>query len=89
MLPSPGDRLPGTFDQDVYIELWHRWQEASCPEDGVITFVELGPGNVLTQPSAPTGPDGVATGTLQSIVPGSKVVSAVVNGAVAIAFAAL
>lgn len=38
VLPSPGDRLPGTFDQDVYVELWHRWNEASCPEDGVITF---------------------------------------------------
>ncbi len=49
-----------------------------------VTLTATGPGNVLTQPSAPTGPDGVATGTLQSIVPGSKVVSAVVNGAVAI-----
>src|ERR671915_767217 len=38
VLPSPGERLPGTFDQDVYIELWHRWHEASCPEDGVVSF---------------------------------------------------
>lgn len=38
VLPSPGDRLPGTFDQDVYIELWHRWHEAGNPDDGVITF---------------------------------------------------
>jgi plasmid replication initiation protein len=38
VLPSPGERLPGTFDQDVYIELWHRWHEANCPDDGVITF---------------------------------------------------
>lgn len=38
VLPSPGERLPGTFDQDVYIELWHRWHEANCPEDGVLTF---------------------------------------------------
>lgn len=38
VLPSPGERLPGTFDQDVYIELWHRWHEAGNPEDGVITF---------------------------------------------------
>ena len=38
VLPSPGDRLPGTFDQDVYVELWHRWHEASCPDDGVISF---------------------------------------------------
>lgn len=38
VLPSPGERLPGTFDQDVYIELWHRWHEANCPDDGVLTF---------------------------------------------------
>ncbi len=38
VIPSPGDRVPGTFDQDVYIEILHRFHEASCPEDGVITF---------------------------------------------------
>jgi len=38
VLPSPGDRLPGTFDQDVYVELLHRYQEEGMPEDGVITF---------------------------------------------------
>jgi len=38
VLPSPGDRLPGTFDQDVYVELLHRYHEAGMPEDGVITF---------------------------------------------------
>jgi plasmid replication initiation protein len=38
VLPSPGDRLPGTFDQDVYVELLHRYQEAGMPDDGVITF---------------------------------------------------
>jgi len=50
-----------------------------------VTLSATGTGNVLTQPSAPTGADGVASGTLQSVVPGTKVVSAVVNGAVAIA----
>jgi plasmid replication initiation protein len=30
--------LPGTFDQDVYIELLHRYHEAGAPEDGVINF---------------------------------------------------
>jgi hypothetical protein len=49
-----------------------------------VTLSATGSGNVLTQPSAPTGQNGVATGTLQSVVPGTKVVSAVVNGAVAI-----
>jgi plasmid replication initiation protein len=38
VLPTPGDRLPGTFDQDVYIELLHRYHEARFPEDGVVTF---------------------------------------------------
>ena len=38
VLPTPGDRVPGTFDQDVYVELLHRYHEANCPDDGVITF---------------------------------------------------
>src|SRR5947199_771330 len=38
VLPAPGDRLPGTFDQDVYVELLHRYHEADCPEDGALTF---------------------------------------------------
>jgi hypothetical protein len=50
----------------------------------VVTLAVTGTGNVLTQPSAPTGPDGVAIGTLQAIVPETKVISAVVNGDVAV-----
>lgn len=38
VIPSPGDRLPGTFDQDVYVELCRRFHEADSPADGVITF---------------------------------------------------
>ena len=38
VLPAPGDRLPGTFDQDVYVELMHRFHEAGTPTDGVVTF---------------------------------------------------
>src|SRR4029077_756434 len=38
VLPSPGDRLPGTFDQDVYIELLHRFHQAGSPAHGVISF---------------------------------------------------
>ena len=38
VLPAPGDRLPGTFDQDVYVEILHRYAEAGAPSDGVITF---------------------------------------------------
>jgi plasmid replication initiation protein len=38
VLPAADERLPGTFDQDVYIELMHRYQEAGSPRDGVVTF---------------------------------------------------
>src|SRR4051812_37169619 len=38
VLPSPGDRLPGTFDQDVYVELMRRFHEAGEPGDGVLRF---------------------------------------------------
>lgn len=38
VIPAPGDRLPGTFDQDVYVELLHRYHEAGAPADGAITF---------------------------------------------------
>jgi plasmid replication initiation protein len=38
VIPSPGDRLPGTFDQDVYIELLRRFHDAGDPSDGAVTF---------------------------------------------------
>ncbi|MGQ0640293.1 MAG: replication initiator protein A [Gemmatimonadaceae bacterium] len=38
VLPSPGDRLPGTFDQDVYVEICRRFVEAASPTDGCISF---------------------------------------------------
>ncbi|HWE44005.1 MAG TPA: replication initiator protein A [Gemmatimonadaceae bacterium] len=38
VLAAPGDRLPGTFDQDVYVELLHRFHEAGSPPDGVVSF---------------------------------------------------
>ena len=38
VLAAPGDRLPGTFDQDVYIELLHRYHDAGSPADGVVSF---------------------------------------------------
>lgn len=49
-----------------------------------VTLTATGGGNFLTQPSAPTGADGAATGTLRSVIPETKVVSAVVNGTVSI-----
>ncbi len=38
VLPAPGERLPGTFDQDVYVELLRRFHEAEQPADGALTF---------------------------------------------------
>jgi plasmid replication initiation protein len=38
VLAAPGDRLPGTFDQDVYVELLHRYHEAGSPADGGVSF---------------------------------------------------
>jgi plasmid replication initiation protein len=38
VLPSPGDRLPGTFDQDVYVEILRRYGEAGFPSDGMVSF---------------------------------------------------
>lgn len=38
VIPAPGDRLPGTFDQDVYVELCRRFSEAEYPRDGVVSF---------------------------------------------------
>lgn len=38
VLASPGDRLPGTFDQDVYVELMRRYMEAGQPSDGAVSF---------------------------------------------------
>jgi plasmid replication initiation protein len=38
VLANPGDRLPGTFDQDVYVELMRRYQESGEPTDGILSF---------------------------------------------------
>jgi plasmid replication initiation protein len=38
VLPAAGDRLPGTFDQDVYVELCRRFGEAGHPSDGGVSF---------------------------------------------------
>jgi plasmid replication initiation protein len=38
VLPAPGERLPGTFDQDVFVELMRRFHEAGSPTDGTLSF---------------------------------------------------
>jgi protocatechuate 3,4-dioxygenase beta subunit len=45
-----------------------------------VVLAATGGGNTLTQPSASTNASGVATGTLSSIVPEAKSVSATING---------
>jgi len=53
-------------------------------EGATVTLAASGSGNTLAQPGEPTGANGVATGTLRSTVPGTKVVRATVNGNVQI-----
>ena len=58
--------------------------ESGNPIEGaVIVLSATGDGNVLTQPPA-TDAAGVATGTLSSTVPGTKVVSATAGGSVSL-----
>lgn len=38
VLPGAGERIPGTFDQDVYVELMHRYHDAGAPPDGTLSF---------------------------------------------------
>ena len=59
-----------------------RDQNEEPVEGATVTLHATGSGNLVVQPSVLTGPDGLATGTLRSTVPGVKVVSAVLNGAV-------
>ncbi len=57
--------------------------DAGAPVPGAIVTISVsGTGNTLTQPAAPTGTDGVATGTLRSTVPGTKDITVTVNGSV-------
>src|SRR5439155_1672274 len=44
-----------------------------------VVVAASGLGNTVTQPDGPTNADGVATGTLSSVVAGSKTVSATIN----------
>ena len=51
------------------------------PIPGVtVALTATGPGKTLTQPSAPTDANGVATGAISSITAGAKTVSATANG---------
>lgn len=59
--------------------------DSGAPVSGaIVSLTASGSGNTLTQPSGQTGSDGVATGTLRSTVPGTKDVTATVNGSILI-----
>jgi hypothetical protein len=59
--------------------------QTGAPVSGAIVSLSAsGSGNTLTQPSGMTGPDGLAIGRLRSTVPGTKDVTATVNGSVLI-----
>jgi hypothetical protein len=49
-----------------------------------VVLAASGTGNSVTQPGGPTGPNGVATGTISSTASGSKTVSATINTVVAV-----
>jgi len=49
-----------------------------------VVLAASGAGNAVTQPGGPTGPTGVATGTISSTASGSKTVSATINSVLAV-----
>ena len=74
--PASVDAVTGTSSIIVTVR-----DENGDPIQGAsVTLQGTGSGNTLLQPGV-TGSDGVATGTLSSTVPGVKVISAVLNGA--------
>lgn len=79
---SPSDIVVGAGVSTITVKV--RDGSGAAVSGATVTLTATGGGNILTQPQARTGADGVATGTLQSAIPGTKVVSAVVNGSIAI-----
>jgi hypothetical protein len=79
---SPTDIVVGLGVSTITVTV--RDGSGAALSGATVTLAATGNGNILSQPSAPTGADGVATGSLQSALLGTKVVSAVVNGSVAI-----
>jgi Bacterial Ig-like domain (group 1) len=77
---SPGSIEAGTGQSTITVTVR---DGAGAPIQGAtVTLSASGSGNVLNQPSDPTDADGVTTGRLGSLVPETKVITAVVNGAV-------
>ncbi|MGH7579080.1 MAG: Ig-like domain-containing protein [Gemmatimonadales bacterium] len=79
---SPASIEAGTGQSTITVTV--RDGQGTPIEGATVTLSASGNGNLLTQPSGPTGSDGVTTGSLGSVIPETKVVTAVVNGAVAL-----
>jgi hypothetical protein len=77
---SPSSIQAGSGSSTVTVTV--RDENGDPISGATVTLEATGEGVTLTQPSAVTTEAGVATGTLASSSPGSKVVSAVVNGSV-------
>jgi hypothetical protein len=84
---EPASIEPGTGNSTITVTV--RDEDGDPVEGAAVTLRATGDGNTLTQPSRATGADGIATGTLQSAIPGEKVVSATVNGFVELSRTAL
>ncbi len=74
--PASVEAVSGTSSIVVTV----RDENGDPVQGATVTLQGTGSGNTFLQPGL-TGPDGVATGTLSSTVPGLKVISAVLNGA--------
>jgi adhesin/invasin len=76
--PSTIDAGAGTATVTVTV-----LDDGGNPVSGAtVTLQASGGGNNLSQPSGATGSSGTATGTISSSIPGTKVISALINGSI-------
>jgi len=78
--PARIEAITGTAGITVTV----RDQRGDPVPGATVLLFASGASNFLTQPAAATGEDGVARGTLQALTPGTREISALVNGDVAI-----
>src|SRR5438105_2983811 len=83
VVAAPATISASTGSSASTITVTARDQYGNLIKNKAVTLAATGDGNTLTQPSAATDPNGMATGTLSSTVAGAKSVSATV-GSVAI-----
>lgn len=76
-IPSEGIPADGVSYSTITVTVIDQF--GNPMSDQIVELAATGPGNIITQPGGPTGPDGIAVGTLASTAPGVKVVFATVN----------